>query len=169
MRTKALAAAAAALGVAAIIFFVFFGKSDEDRIREALARLTQVVEIKDDGSNPLLRAARVRDDLAQVLTDDVHVSISELGGGRQGRQGIADAAAQAQLLFTSAQVDLRHVEIKLETGAPTAQVSAEARLTGKRRGGESRRDDRNVDFLLVKDGSQWKIRSITVWSPDRGG
>jgi ketosteroid isomerase-like protein len=164
MRMKALAAVVA-IGVAVVAYLAFFGKSDEDQIRETVARLSRVVEIKDNGGNPLFAAVRVRDELKQVLTDDVHVTIPELGGGRQGRDGIADAAAQAQLMFSSAQVDLRHVEIKLEPGAPTAQVSAEARLTGTRRGGETRRDDRNVDFLLRKEDGKWKIRSVTVWSP----
>src|SRR5512140_2757810 len=113
MRTR-LTAAVAIVAAAAIVYFVFFGKSDEDQIRDTLTRLTKVVEIKDDGGNALLRVAHVRDELQQILTDDVHVSIPELGGGRQGRQGIVEAAAQAQLGFTSAQVDLRAIEIKLE-------------------------------------------------------
>jgi len=164
MRTKVFAAVAA-LGVAAVVYFVFFGTSDEDQIRETLARLARVAEIKENGGNPLFAAVRVRDELKQLLTEDVHVTIPELGGGRQGREGIADAAAQAQLLFSAAQVDLRHVEVKLAPGAPTAQASAEAHLTGTRRGGETRRDDRNVDFLLRKDDGKWKVKSVTVWSP----
>jgi ketosteroid isomerase-like protein len=163
MRTKVLVAVAA-LGAAAAIYFAFFGKSDEDQIRETLARLARAVEIK-EGSSPLLSAVRVRDELKPLLTDDVHVSVPELGGARQGRDGMADVAAQAQLLFSSAQVDLRRVEVKREPGAPTAQASAEVRLTGTRRGGQTRRDDRNVDFLLRKDDGKWKVKSVTVWSP----
>ncbi len=164
MRTKLLAAAAIAI-VAATLYFVFAGKSDEDRIRDTLGRLAKVVEIKDDGSNPLLRMGRVRGDLDALVTDDVHVSIPELGGARQGRQGISEAVTTAQLVFAWAQVDLRAIEIKLEPGALTAQASAEAQLKGKTRGGETRRDDRNVDFLLRKGDGTWKVKSVTVWAP----
>jgi ketosteroid isomerase-like protein len=163
MRTKVLAAAGA-LVLVVVGWLVFFGKSDEDQIKETLDRLAAIVEVK-EGANPILKAARIRDELAVVLADDVHVSIPELGGVREGRQGIVEAAAQAQLGFQTAHVDLRRVEVKLDDAKQSAQASSEAQLKGKTRGGDTRRDDRNVDFLLRKADGTWKITSVTVWAP----
>ena len=164
MRTKVIAAAAAALALAVTAWVLLASKSDEDRIRETLDRLAAIVEVK-EGANPIMKAAGIRDELAGVLSDDVHVSIPELGGVREGRQGIMAAATQAQLGFQSARVDLRRVEIKLDDAKQSAQASAEAQLKGKTRGGDTRRDDRNVDFLLRKADGTWKITSVTVWAP----
>lgn len=156
------------IGVLAVVaiatYFLFFGKTEEDKIRETVERLAKVVEIK-EGANPLFRAAGIRDELAKLVTDDVRVEVSELGSARTGIQGVAEVAAQAQLGFLWATAELRHVEVKLEPGANTAQVGAEAQLRGKTRSGETRRDDRNVDFFLRKEDGTWKVKTVTVWAP----
>ncbi len=163
MRLK-LVVAAAALAAVIAGYFLFFGKSDEDQIRETLARLTRVVRVTEDDGNPLFKAAKVKDELEAILTDDVHVTIPELSI-RQGRQGMAETAMQAQLAFSSAEVELRALEITIEPQGGQAHVGADAILRGKARGGATRRDDRSVDFLLRKEDRRWKVRSVTVWTP----
>lgn len=161
MRKKAIAGAIAAI-LAAAIYFVFFAGTDEEKIRGAIERLAKAVQVTADDGNPILKTARVRSELAAVLTDDAHVTVPELGT-KQGRDSIAEMAVQGSLAYRSAEVDMHDLQIKLDDAKTTAKVGARAHLRATTRAGEEQRDQRAVDFLLRKTEGRWKIASITVW------
>jgi hypothetical protein len=156
------------VAVAAVVYFAFFAGSDEEKIRKVIGRLSHAVELRADDSNALVRIARARGELDEVLDADVHVSIAELpgGGARHGRAEISELAAQATMAFRTAEIDVHDLDIKIDQGHTTAKVAGSATLRGTTRSGEGRRDERSVDFLLRKDGGSWRVTSVTVWPPD---
>ncbi len=162
MRNKVLAGTLA-VAIAAAIYFGFFARSDEEQIRKAVARLAHAVEVRPDDSNVIVRTARVRSELNEVLDENVHVSVPELTNLRQGRREVAEAASQASLAYRSAEIDVADLQIKFDPTHESAKAGGRATLRATTRAGEDRRDMRAVDFLLRKDGGAWRITSVTVW------
>jgi len=153
----------AGLGAAAAVaYFVFFVRSDEHEIRRAIARLAGAVEIHGD-ADVATRATRLRNELRAVVAEDVRVTIQDLPRVAQGRDEIAEAAEEAELAFSTADIDVRDVDVQVDEAHVAAKAGIRAALRAKSRTGEAQRDERDVDLLLRKDDGAWRITSITVW------
>jgi hypothetical protein len=162
-RNKALIGAAL-VAIATTIYFVFFAGSDQEKIRHVVERLAHAVEVKPDDTNVLVRAARTKRALDELVDDDVRLSVPELGA-RQGKDGLVQLGAQASAAYSKVTVDTHNLVIKLDPSNTTAKVAGKATVRATTSMGEDRRDERAFDLLLRKDGRDWKVTSITVWPP----
>lgn len=160
MNAKKSAVAGACAIVAAIaIWLTFFRASDETRIRATLGRLVSAVMVK-EGDNVISRTARIKSELREAVDDGVRVDVPDLGIRVTGRQALVEKAAQAGLLFTSADCELVGTKVQIDDSATTAKVDATAIFTGVR-GGQRRVDRRDVHLLLRKEGD-WRVTTIDV-------
>lgn len=162
MKRWMVAAACAVVG-AVVLWFTLFRASEEDQIKMTLGRLVKTVMVK-EGDNVISRTARIKSELAEIASDDVRIDVPDLHIATTGRREIVEKAAQAGVVFTSADCELTNMRIQIDEGATTAKVDALAVFTGVRRG-ERRIDRRDVHFLLRKDG-HWRVTTIDVRAPD---
>lgn len=156
---KKWVAAACALVASVALYLTFFAASEEDRIQKVLRELAAIVSVKEDDTL-LSRAARVRSRMKEVVADEVHVNVPDLGIDVRGRTKLEDDATRAGLLYQKADCDFTNVSIKVDPAGTMAQVDAVATVRGSR-GGERKVDQRDVHFLIRKDGG-WKISTIDV-------
>lgn len=158
-----LVGGACALVAAIAIYFTLFRSSDEQAIREVLARLAKAVQVK-EGDTPISRHARLRSEFSEICSDDVRVDVSELHIGVTGRQRFAEDATKAGLVYSKATIEWSNVVMKLDEGANLAKVDATGVVQGDN-GGQPRSDKRDVHFLLRKDDGRWRITTIDVQAP----
>jgi hypothetical protein len=155
--------AACALVASIVIWMTVFRGSEEDRIRDTLNRLVKAVMVK-EGDNLISRTVRIKSELKETVDEDVRVDVPDLHISSTGRAALVEKAAQAGLMFTSADCELTQVKVMVDEGATTAKADAVAVFTGVR-GGDRRVDRREVHFLLRKDG-QWRVTTIDVRAAD---
>lgn len=158
MKKWAIVAACAAVAAVAL-WLTVFRPSEEDRIRQVLDRFAKAVAVKPN-DNIIMRAGRLKSELKETVADDVYVDVADLDIRVVNRQSLAENAAKASMVFTSADCELTGMTIKVDESATTAKVDALALVTGER-GGERKVDKRPVHFLLRKDGT-WKITTVDV-------
>lgn len=151
--------AAAALVVAVTVVVTIFRPSEEDRIRKALVTFAEAVRVKPDDTL-LSRVGRLKSQLGATVDEGVRVSVPDLDLHVTSREKLVETAAQARLMFQSAECELTDLKIKVDDAATTAKVDATGVVNGTR-GGEKRVERRGVHFLLRKDGD-WKITTIDV-------
>lgn len=160
--------ALAAILIAFAVWY-FTRPSDEQKIRDQVARVAAAVKVTEDDTNPLVRLARIRGIFKDTLDKDVHVSLADvptLPRSGSGRDQLAETATQATAIFRSADVDLSSVEVKLDDARLQAEVKAKATLVAVGRDAKSRRESRAVDFHVVLMDGTWRVTSITVWAKD---
>ena len=160
-----IAGAIAALVIALASYFLFFRASDEQKIRDAVARAVAVVTVTEDDTNPIVRLGRVNGVFKEVVHKDVRVHISELPQAQAGRDSLAGAVVQASTWFKTAEIDLASVDIKLDDAHKSAQVRATATLHAVGRDGKRRKEEREVTLLVTNPEGTWRISSVTVWPP----
>jgi hypothetical protein len=158
-----MVAAACAVVGAIVLWLTLFRASEEDQIKKTLGRLVKTVMVK-EGDNIISRTARLKSELAEIVDDDVRIDIPDLRISTTGRRDVVEKAAQAGVMFSSADCELTNQKIQIDEGATTAKVDALAIFTGVR-GGERRVDRREVHFLLRKDG-HWRVTTIDVRAAD---
>jgi hypothetical protein len=117
-----------------------------------------------EGDNIISRTGRLKSELGEVLDDDVRIDVPDLAIATTGRKEVVEKAAQAGVMFSSADCELSNLKIEVEEGASTAKANAVAIVTGVR-GGDRRIDRRDVHFLLRKDG-HWRVTTIDVRASD---
>lgn len=149
---------------AVVLWFTIWRPSEEDRVRKVLDRFAKAVTVKPD-DNILSRTGRLRSELKETVTDDVHADVSDVDIRVSSRTALVEDATKAGLVFQSADCSLTAMTIKIDPDATSAKVDALAIVTGER-GGERRVEKRPVHFLLRKDGD-WRITTIDV-APARG-
>jgi len=158
MKKWAIVAGCAAVG-AIVLWFTFFRPSEDDRVRKVLDRFAKAVTVK-PGDTLLSRTGRLRSELKDTVTDDVHVDVADLAIRVTSRASLVEEATKAGLVFQSADCSLTGMTIRIDENATSAKVDAVAVVTGER-GGERRVDKRLVHFLLRNDGD-WRITTIDV-------
>ena len=156
--TRSRVALAVIVGSLALLAYVIFGGSDEDKILLRLKELANAVETKPDETNVILRTARINGVFKQGLEPTVAFSAPELQS-ESGIQNLATLAGQAPQAFGELTLSIGATDIHVE-GAVAHAVS-QVTLTGTR-GGELRRDRRNVRFELKRSGGEWRVNSIDV-------
>ncbi|MDB4943513.1 MAG: hypothetical protein JWP97_3047 [Labilithrix sp.] len=161
---KKLAIVAGALLVVALAaWLAFFRPSDEDQIRKTLDRFARALEVKRDDT-VLSRGGRVKSQLKELVTDDVHVDVPDLNVRVTGRGSLAENATAAGLAFTSADASFTSLTIKLDDAHTTAKVDGTVVVRGDRNG-DQRVDKRSVHLLLRRDDG-WKITTVDVAGPE---
>lgn len=150
------------LGVAILIYVVFFSESDEDVIRDKLDLLAETIEVKGNQENVVLRGARIKDAFAELFVKEVIIRIPELTEMREGRMELVGLATRAPSWYRTASVDLDGLRIDVDEQGTSAHVSGEATLTATRLTGELRRDDRTVSIRFDEIEGDWKIVSLSV-------
>jgi hypothetical protein len=154
------------VAIAAALYFVFFRSSDEERIKDQLARLAKTVSVSEEQKNPITRAAHLRSELAEIFEKDVRASIPELGSARVGRDALVELALTSSAMVRTVRVEITNVEIKIDDASKSAHVKATARLRGTMSDGQDKRDERALDLQLTRREGDWRIASLTVWSKD---
>jgi hypothetical protein len=161
---KKWAVAAGCAAVAAVVLYVtFFRASDEDRIRGVLDRLAKAVAVKRD-DNAIARAARVKSELKELVTDDVRADVSELRVGVTGRAKLVEDATKLGLVYQEASVSFTNAVIKIDDAKTTAKADVTGVVTATS-GGERKTDKRDVHFLLRKEDGAWRVTTIDVMEP----
>jgi hypothetical protein len=154
-RRLGLALVAASL---ALLVYVVFGGSDEDKVLSRLKEVARAVETRSDETNALLRTARINGVFKQALEPDVRFTAPELGS-MSGTRALAVLAGEAPLNFGDVTVSVGATDIHVE--GPVAHAVSQVTLTAAR-GGELRREQRNVRFELRRSGGDWRIGAIEV-------
>lgn len=161
-RNRVLVSAAVVVMIASL--WAWLGRpSEEERVRQTLARLVKVVAVR-DGDNVLVRTGRLRSGTKEVLHDFVRVDVEDLGLHVSGRDAFVEGATKAGLVWSSADAEMVSTDVKIDEAVTTAKVDGTVIVTGVR-GGERRVDRRRVHFLLRKDGD-WRIATIDVAAAD---
>jgi hypothetical protein len=159
-----MVAAACAVVAVIVLWLTLFRASEEEKVKKTLNRLVKTVMVK-EGDNIISRTARLKSELAEIVSDDVRIDVPDLHIATTGRREVVEKAAQAGVMFSSADCELTNAKVQIDEGATTAKVDAIAVFTGVR-GGERRVDKRDVHFLLRKDDGHWRVTTIDVRAPD---
>jgi hypothetical protein len=139
---------------------LFFRGSDEDAVRATLKRAAEAVKVK-EGENPVLRAARVRTELVEVLLADVAVNIPELTEVTKGRDALIGSAIAAGQLWSTADITVAFSRVQVDGESAFADVTAT--ITATRHEGGSEKDVRKCSFRLVKRDGAFRISEVTVY------
>jgi hypothetical protein len=139
---------------------VFGGPSEEEKIRQQLHHFAHVLGV-DASENPVFRLGRLNKEFQTLLTDNVHVRVRELTSLERGRKGLAAVAARGGPEIAGAEISLSDLDIEIDSQETGAKVKCLASLTAEQ-GGQPRRDERRVDFVLAKVDGDWLIDSIVV-------
>ena len=164
MNRRALAVAAAVLGIAILLYAVFAKKSDEELIREQLDDLAQAVRVSGPDENPIFRGKRLHDKFEKLFVPNVRVDISELTQISSGRTELVGVATRAGTIFRSADVEIDASSVDLIAGGSSAMVSGSATLVGDR-GNGTQRDQRRVSFGFAKTKDGCLIAPVVVVPP----
>jgi hypothetical protein len=160
MDRRWLAAAGVVAGIGIVGYALFSQKTPEERIREQLERLSEVIRVGEEQENPVVRAARLNGQFAELFDQNVHAQIPELSNPIDGRKELVQLAARSHFWVRTLEVDFSRLDI--EAGDVSASASGPARLHGTRTNGEPETGERQVRFTLSRVDSEWKIDSVKV-------
>lgn len=161
MLTRSRLALGVVVASLALLAYVIFGGSDEDKILARLKELASAVETKPDETNVVFRTARINGVFKEALDPAVAFSAPELPS-QSGIQNLATLAAQAPQLYGDVTLSVGATDIHVEKSF--VRAVSQVTLTGSR-GGELRRETRNVRFELKRSGGDWRVSAIDVEAP----
>ena len=133
LRSRAVIATAAALGLGLIGYALFSRQTDEERIAELLTGLEESVSFEAP-PNPLTHAATLRGRFAELVAQDVVVQVPERSFVARGRDDLTrEGIARIQDVFVSTGA-VAAIEASIDSltdiaiaAIKTAEVPAEAR------------------------------------------
>lgn len=160
MDKRWLGVGAVVIGLAIVAFALFARKTDEERIREQLERLSQVVKVE-GGENPVFRSQRLAKEFETLFDKNVRVEISELGATAGGKKELLGVAVRAATIYRSAEVNVSPERIQLLASGQAASVDASATVIGDRGNGPEK-DERKVHFGLTRSDGDWLIDRLLV-------
>ena len=160
MPKRAIGIAIVGVLLAIGIWALFSRGSEDDRIRQAIVKAAGAVKVV-SGENPVMRAARVKGDLVEVMEKDVSFSVPELNDVGKGRDALIAAALGLGSVFEEADVTVVFSQVAIDPGGAGAAATTTVTLSSIR-GGQRERDVRRVSFVLRKDGD-WRISEVTVY------
>jgi len=152
-------AVAVLIGSAALLGWLFFAESDEQRILSNLQRLTAALGTR-EGEAITFRTARLNGEFKELLHPDVTLDAPELERA-QGIQALSLLAASAPRVYGDFDVSIGETDVDLASKSKRATVTARVTLEGSR-GGELRRDSRTVHFHMVVHDGEWKVYGMQV-------
>ena len=143
---------------AAVLAWVVWGGSDEDKILARIKELARAVETRPDETNVLARTARINGVFKEALEPNVTFSAPELPS-QMGSRPLALLAGQAPQSFGDVTLSVGATDIHVDHAV--AHAVSQVTLTGSQ-GGELRREQRNVRFELARHGGDWRVAAIEV-------
>ena len=153
------------LGIGMIGYALFARATDEEQIREQLARLAAAISFTEAG-NPAARALHLRSAFSELFTPEAEVTIAELGIQQRGREELVATTLQASGLARRLEVELTSVQILVAEDRTAASAAATALVAAVRRGGEPDVGEREVRFDLVRGPDRtWRVASSRVYGP----
>jgi hypothetical protein len=151
-----VALAVIALSVA-LLAYVMFGSSDEDKVVSRVKELASAIETRADESI-LFRTARINKTFKESLEPDVTFRAPELPPS-SGLRELALLAAEAGQRFGSVRLSVGATDVHVDHDL--ARAVAEITLTSER-GNELHGDRRSVRFELRREGGDFRVSSIDV-------
>jgi phosphoribosylformylglycinamidine synthase len=154
-RRLGLALVAASL---ALLAYVVFGSSDEDKVLARIKEVARAVETRADETNVVLRTGRINGVFKDALAPDVTFTAPELGSAT-GVRALAVLAGDAGLRFGAITVSVGATDVHVDG----ALVHAVSQVTlSASQNGELRRELRTVRFELRRSGGDFRIGAIEV-------
>lgn len=160
--SRAVLAAAAALGLALIGYAIFSRQTDEERIREVLNEIEDAVDFEAP-PNPLAHAANVRGRFADLVSPDVVVDVPERGMVARGRDDLVRLAVAGTARLQRFDVAFTVDELNVIGESANASVEVATEATA---GSDPRLSTRRADLQFVKADGDWLLASAHVLPRD---
>jgi hypothetical protein len=164
MDKRWVAAAALFAGVGIVGYALFSRQTPEEQVREQLSRLAAAIAVAEEAENPVMRAARLNGQFADLFDKDVRAKIPEISSPIENRRDLVQLAARANIWVRTLEVDFSRLDV--EAGETSASADGPVQLSGVRVDGTPERGDRTVHLQLMKVDSQWKVTSVRVEPKD---
>ena len=136
-----------------------FGDSDEAKIRARLDEIANAVETKQD-ENIAFRALRLKRIIEEGFEPNASLRTAELPE-TTGVKDLTALAATVPRFYGDLDVNIGKTDLHVEPAANLARATADVTVSGNM-GGEHRRDERTVVFMLRKRDGDWRIELIDV-------
>jgi len=160
--SRAVIAAAAALGLGLIGYALFSRQTDEERIADVMTQLEKAVGFESP-PNPLTHAGALRGRFADLVAPDVLVDVPERNLIARGRDDLTRLAVAGTVRMQS--FDVTFTLENLTVDGDTAKASAEV-LTEITQGSEPRMSSRKADLEFVKADGDWLLSAAHVVEAD---
>ncbi|HEV8550111.1 MAG TPA: hypothetical protein VGQ57_13800 [Polyangiaceae bacterium] len=157
MFTRSRVALAVIVLSVALLAYVIFGSSDEDKVVLRVKELASAVETRADESL-LFRTARINKVFKESLEPDVTFRAPELPS-KSGIRELGLLAAEAGQTFGSVRLSVGATDVHVDH--ELARAVSEITLTSER-GNELHGDRRSVRFELRREGGDFRVSSIDV-------
>ncbi|MBI4955137.1 MAG: hypothetical protein HY908_24150, partial [Myxococcales bacterium] len=144
---------------------VFFRQNEAARVRARLDELAQALEVHGPDQSFVLRAARIRQTVHEVVDKRASLQIADLTDGKPDRTTLIELAGQAPSVYSQARIDLGDLTIELDQAETSAHVHGTVTFTGRRHGGADERDLRAVSIRLDKIDGDWRVVSLAAAAP----
>jgi hypothetical protein len=155
-----LRAAGFALAVAALVLY-FVARDDEAaRVRAPVERIKSALAYDASRETPVERSARIEREIETSVEPDVVVSVPETASALSGRAAVLRFAADVTDL-RKLQLGVTDAVVSFDAKKETAQLTARIAVDAWRSDYESHQI-RNASIHLVRRGTGWKIKSVTV-------
>lgn len=145
------------VGSLALLGYVVFGGSDDDKIVSRIKALASAVETHEDESI-VFRTARINKSFKEGLAPDVTFRAPELPS-QNGIRDLSTLAAGAGQMFGEIHLSVGATDVHVDGGL--AHAVSEVTLTSAR-GNELHGDRRSVRFELRRERGDWRVSSIDV-------
>ncbi|MCC6527107.1 MAG: hypothetical protein IT373_30950, partial [Polyangiaceae bacterium] len=122
------------LAVAVGVYLVFFRQNEASRVRARLEALAQALEVHGPDESFVLRAARIRQTVHEVIDKRASLQIADLADGKPDRTTLIELAGQAPGVYSQARIDLGDLTIELDQAETSAHVHGTVTFTGRRHG-----------------------------------
>ena len=133
-------------------------RSDEDRIRDRLEELAQIVSIE-DRETPLIRQARATR-LTTYLTPDAAIDVGAPLSPVAGRDAVLQMAATVRVPAGGVIIELDEVRVTVDTRTRRALATATASVTAGAAFGGERLHVRELDMVFSEIDGEWLIARV---------
>lgn len=161
LRSRAVLAIAAAVGLGLMAYALFSGDTDEERIRRTLTGIEQAIGFE-SSPNPLTRAALLNGSLSELVTPDVVLEVPERNFAARGRDELVRLAVAATGQMQRFNVSFSVHE--LEVHGDSADVALDVITVTD--AAEPKASSRRAELHLIKSDDEWLLASARVLEDD---
>ena len=161
LKSRAVLAIAAVVGLGLMAYALFSGDTDEERIVRTLTRLGQVIRFESP-PNPLIRGAALNGDLSELVAPDVVLEVPERNFVARGRDELVRLAVAATGQMQRFEVSFSVQE--LEVHGDSADVALDVITVTD--ASEPKASSRRANLRFVKRDDEWLLASARVQEDD---
>jgi len=161
LKSRAVLAIAAVVGLGLMAYALFSGDTDEERIVRTLTRLGQVIRFESP-PNPLIRGAALNGDLSELVAPDVVLEVPERNFVPRGRDELVRLAVAATGQMQRFEVSFSVQE--LEVHGDSADVALDVITVTD--ASEPKASSRRANLRFVKRDDEWLLASARVQGND---